>query len=333
MESDSRYLNAVKKHVGRSPFQHKLNLFLLCLVIAIVLWFVIKYSKDYQVTIPFKISLHNFPENYIPQLSGDSIIHVGVNAQGFTLLYYSVFKKDHLLSLDAGNLNLKQVRSDVGILKLSLPWLKQKIENSLPKGMKLKDLSPNIIRIHWEKADSKKIPIIVNYSANYAPNYQIYGEPVIFPDSIWIKGNRRQLRRINSISTISVHFHNLNSTVYTLIPLDFKYTNDIKVLTHNVLLKAEIIKFTEQELEVPVSYDSTLNKRDYRIFPDKVKLRYLISLKDYKNITPSQFKVTVSQEKTNNPLQNKLKVNLILHPENIRNIRIEPEKVEFIQLH
>ena len=60
--------------------------FLVCLVIATASWFIVTFSKDYRVTIDYKIQCYNLPEGKKSVTVSDSIISLTFNQKGLRYL-------------------------------------------------------------------------------------------------------------------------------------------------------------------------------------------------------------------------------------------------------
>jgi len=66
-----------------------------------------------------------------------------------------------------------------------------------------------------------------------------------------------------------------------------------------------------------------------KTFPDKVSVKYNVAFNDYGKINALQFRAVVDYEKIE-PGNNNLKVHLVKYPLEVRSIKLNPEKVEYI---
>ena len=62
------------------------NYFLLCLFIAIAAWFIMKLSKNYQVSYTYQVTLKNVPKEKVVVYQSDSTFIVNMENKGLSLL-------------------------------------------------------------------------------------------------------------------------------------------------------------------------------------------------------------------------------------------------------
>ena len=77
-----------------------------------------------------------------------------------------------------------------------------------------------------------------------------------------------------------------------------------------------------------VKIDNNSNKK-LRLFPDKVKIKYIVSLTDYNIIKDNSFIISIDTADISSE-NNFLPVYLIDYPSNTRITSIEPKEVEYI---
>lgn len=72
--------NIKKKATGNKKY------FLLCFIIAIASWFMMKMSKTYQVSYTYQVTLKNVPEEKVSVYQSDSLITINMENKGLSLL-------------------------------------------------------------------------------------------------------------------------------------------------------------------------------------------------------------------------------------------------------
>ena len=101
--------------------------------------------------------------------------------------------------------------------------------------------------------------------------------------------------------------------------------DNIQCDINEVEIVVNVEKYTEAEVEVPITIpDDT----QLHLFPNKVKIRYIVAIKDYPIINDISFKVTIDPDGIF--LNETLPVKLLLYPNNTQIISINPEEVEYI---
>jgi hypothetical protein len=98
---------------------------------------------------------------------------------------------------------------------------------------------------------------------------------------------------------------------------------------NEVLVSAEVDRFTEKELELPIDVLNLPIGYDVQLLPQKVKVNFSVAYKDFESIQSGLFKAIVDfKNKTDNSevalviLENK--------PGNIYHVKLKPERVKYL---
>ena len=94
----------------------------------------------------------------------------------------------------------------------------------------------------------------------------------------------------------------------------------------NVNIKVFVEKYTEAIANVKINNTS---QKKLRLFPDKVKVKYIVSLTDYNIINDKSFVINIDTADIL-PINNLLPVYLVDYPNNTKITSIEPKEVEYI---
>jgi hypothetical protein len=100
----------------------------------------------------------------------------------------------------------------------------------------------------------------------------------------------------------------------------------LKTNNKEVNIKINVEKYTEAIANVKIN--NNFNKK-LRLFPDKVKVRYIVSLTDYNIIKDNSFIISIDTADISTE-NNFLPIYLIDYPSNTRITSIEPKEVEYI---
>ena len=85
-------------------------------------------------------------------------------------------------------------------------------------------------------------------------------------------------------------------------------------------------KFTEKDVEVPIKVADSLRMR---FFPETMKVKCLVAIKDYASIVPEDFSVAVDRQQLE-ALQPLLDVRLASWPQYVQVLSTSPDKVEYL---
>lgn len=307
----------------------KIIIFSICLVVSLFFWTLKKFSKDYQLTLQYKVNFQNFPSDKVLVNNSDSIFFITFKSQGFDLIYYQLFKHNKTINIDCSENKLNN-DNKLNISYLGANQILKNIKKQNDFNFNVINLFPDTFALKWEKAYYKKVRVIPVLKFNFAKQYQIYDSLKISPDSIYISGTLNDLNQIQRLYTQAFKSDNLRTgqTVYLKI-IKPKQFPKVKLFAEKIKIQFSVEKFTESEIEIPVTFQDDVNFQNVKLFPDKVKIKYLVALKDFKKINPKMFIATVNTDNLK-LTENKAKIQLIRFPENIKILSLFPEKTEFI---
>jgi YbbR domain-containing protein len=158
----------------------------------------------------------------------------------------------------------------------------------------------------------------------------VYGDIRFDPDSVVLRGPEDVLENISYVTLGLLDDKNLEKTTQKDLPvmLDRQY-DYITARPDEVRVTIPVEKFTEGNIEVPVSIIADTSIQ-IRLFPDAVKISYLVALKDYPQVTPGMFKAVANFNDIDIEKEKEVRIRVTESPSTIKMTRIEPEKAEFI---
>ena len=290
--------------------------------IAALFWLLIKLSANYTVTESLTINIKYAPADLVI-IDGSQKLKVTLSTSGFELLNY-YFKPASRRKVDISLEEVPLHKDSESTYSFSISYAKEKVANFLTIEPSEVSFDENRIAITMEQLDSLKVKVHPNIDLSYEKQYNRHGKIQITPDSVTIYGPKTKLATIDNIYTESISLKNVNSNIDINIPLQL----DEMVNSNNkeVNIKINVEKYTEAIANVNI--DNNFNKK-LRLFPDKVKIRYIVSLTDYNIIKDNSFVVSIDTADISSE-SNFLPIYLIDYPSNTRITSIEPKEVEYI---
>ncbi len=190
-------------------------------------------------------------------------------------------------------------------------------------------LKPDTIFFNFPEKAFKSVPIHLNALFNFEKQYNLVGAAILEPDSVQISGPKSIIDSIYQIETEMLILKRLmNSGSYSI---NLKSLGDeINYVPSAVAIKLKVEKFTEGSVEVPVYVNHLISKDSIEITPSKVKLTFLVALSNYARVTPAQFRVYADAFDLKDKSNKKLKLKVLLSPEFVKNIKVEPEYIDFL---
>ena len=273
--------------------RNQFYVFLICLGISILLWFLIVLSKESFTSIDFEIIYKNVPGDLILVNKPDSILSFNLTSGGFELFIIKHLTRKRPVEIDLSNINIEKQGK---YFKSTFPTsgISKDIIYRLGLSEEFVSVSPQNIYFKFEALSGKKVKVVPNLDLKFEKQFQLSDSIKVTPDSITIVGPEEKIREISYVETVSQKIQNvgrsmtLTSDVY--IPGSM---HDIKFIPKEVELFIPVEEYTETSIEVPVIYINTGGLR-VKTYPDKVKITYLVSLKNFKRVNSEMFVASIN---------------------------------------
>ena len=291
------------------------------ILIAGLLWLIIKLSDNYTVTVPFAIHYVDIPASQLV-IDNNQEINVTVTTTGFKLLnYYIKGKKDR--KIDISLKEVKYKKSEDRLYSYNSRFIADKISEFLASNANEIMLTEDVQYFTMSRLASKRVKIVPATNFVFEKQFSYYGEPMSTPDSITIYGAVEDVNRTKEIKTKVITRKNVNQNILTRAKLDLdeRLNTDID----EVEVSVNVEKYTESAVVIPIDVPGNL---DLHLYPSKVNVKYIVAMKDYAIINSMSFKAIV--DTTNMFFNDVLPVELVLYPNNTQIIGIEPKEVEYI---
>lgn len=299
--------------------------FLISLLIASVLWLLIKLTGDFQTEHKIQLYFQNFPIDKVLINKPDSVLQIQTKNNGFGVLGQFVFNRNKSLSIDLKNTKYLSTKSDIQTYYILSSSLHANIEDKFKTAEQIINIQPDSIIFEFEKLASKKLKIYPQINLSFNPRFKQYKKMEIVPDSIVFFGPASILKSINSINTQKISLQNIESSIDTLVKLILP-SNKLISQNDDVRLKIDIEEFTEGKIKLPIQLEIDPKMR-YKIFPAEAQITYQVALKDYSKINSNDFKLLAIPDSTES---GKLLLELSKQPKNIIVSNIQPASAEYI---
>jgi hypothetical protein len=313
---------------GTGKSSNRLFVFIICLGISMFIWFLIVLSRESFTTIDYPIVFENNPGNMVLINSSDSILSLNVSSGGLTLITLKYISRRTPVKIDLKNLDL--IRDGYFYsARISTADVSKKIIDRLNLPEEHISVSPEMIFLKFESMSGMKVKVVPKLILEFEKQYQLSEGLKVIPDSVTIIGPKDELSKIGFIETIRKEVKKINEsqTVSVLLALPENAAN-IRCIPEKVDVVLSVDKFTESAIEIPIKFSDPDIK--IRTYPDRVKITYFVSLKDFNRVHEDMFLARVTPEKEN--LSSKLKTEILQYPSFIKIIKVEPEEVEFLLL-
>ncbi|NTW32341.1 MAG: hypothetical protein HGB12_06915 [Bacteroidetes bacterium] len=262
----------------------------------------------------------------------DTILTLKLKTKGFRLLSNKIFYTPYSLNIDVASM-LKKKKNKTDYFYIVTSDLYQSIGSQLHFSNNIFSISPDTIFFTMKKLYNKKVPVKPRLNINFEQQYNLSDSVKFIPDSVIVSGIKNIIDTIKFVETAPITLTKINSNKYFSLEFAKKYSNyKLKITPFEIKIFIPVQKYTEASVELPVIVGNNTYNYSVKIFPENVKLTYLVSLDKYKNVTPSMFSAVVDLSNTLSSKSKKLKVNIIKYPSFVKIQKIDPEKIEYIIL-
>ncbi|MBT8257902.1 MAG: YbbR-like domain-containing protein [Bacteroidia bacterium] len=301
----------------------RINIFLMFILLAILFSLLTKLSKDYTHTFRMDLESINVPEDKI--IVSDSLqkLDITLTTYGFKLIRYQFARPK--LEIDFDQLDQSENY---------FVWTRDRnfsrIVEQFDPNVRIEAINPDTLLFHFDNNTVKSVPVILNKDIEFASGYDVIGKINVIPDSVRVIGPGILVDSINSVETVDFSLKAVNSNIETVVQLD-KLTNPQLRLSHqDVQIQAEVMKFTEGSVMVPVIVKNLPDDLELSIYPKNVEVIYYASLDAFKSIVPNSFIVECDYTETVDSELSFLIPKIITKPENVKEARLSTKRIEFI---
>ncbi|MDC1472482.1 hypothetical protein N8480_00935 [Flavobacteriaceae bacterium] len=301
----------------------RLNVFVLFLFLSFLISLLVKLSNTYTQTLKFELVPTQLLSNEVLISKASKSIKVTLSGKGFELLKYYIYPPK--IEVDFSQLN-----KDKTLYYWTVRSQFENIINYFDEKVALKSINPDTILYSYDRQFIKKIPVEILVNSSFAVGYDLVQPFRSEPDSITLMGPESVLKTMNAVRTKTTSFTAVNTTIDKVVGLDIKNSSNQLTYSHKkVSIHAEVEKFTEGTVSVPVTIVNVPENLTINFFPKEIRVLFYTSLKAYNSIEARQFSVECDFNAltTDNKY---LKPFLVSQPKSVKTAKLETTEFEYV---
>ena len=306
----------------RKMNSRKMKVFLLFLLCSFLAWVMSKLSEGYESRTNFEVVYENIPDSLLSKSNGTTQISAKIKASGFQFLGYTLNPKT--IRLDVQN-----VLEQDGDYFLTGSTVKDQIENQLPNRISLIELNAPIHYTDLYLVDSKIVPVVPKMDLRLIQNHLLQGNLRIDPDSVLIKGPKKDINDIEEVATLPVELNDISSNFsrkLRLQPLDS--LGNVVMSLAEVTVSGKVVRFSEKEFDIALEPKNVPQGYRLRMFPDHIPLVCKAGIDRLKELQASDFNAYVDYHSI---VEDKyLFVDLTKEPKGVFSVRLLQNRIEFV---
>lgn len=314
-------IQKVLKYLGKQFQKTFSKAYVTSLIIAVLLWSLIKFSALYQERVSFQVQLNHLPETHVLLNNSTHRINCVVQATGFRILLLKYWVSE-IMEIDFNDLEKSEENNSYYFNleesdRSGRPrWLNQAQEVTFDN---------SIILFNIEELQPKTVKVEPRLQLEFKQGY-ILDEVLLDRDSIrvLVPKSKSNIRRVYTYEKKI-----LDLTASTEVDLSIDLPNSWKLVddTKKVKCQIKVDQLTEGEFNLPLEKK---NGVDIKYFPSRVEIKYSVPSKKFNTISVDNFVIEVEEVNSETQQNKSLKVNVVSKPSQAQILSINPAEVEFL---
>ena len=252
---------------------------IICFSLSLAFWSLNKISKKQIKNLSFKVNISDLPENLVLDSISSQKINLKIKGSSITNI------KQKIIKISANYKDEKLIFID-----------KKEIENQLETNLEIIDIFPDSIYLFTSKKAIKKIPIKHNIEFNLEKNHWIKDKINIEPESVIIKGNTKDLEKLNYVETEYLKL----GTVIGKVQGEIDIVENVFLENYgNVQYSFETQQYTEGKLNLDIEVINFPKNKNILLFPKNITIKYLVAEEKFHEISEDDFKIILDFNKIN----------------------------------
>jgi YbbR domain-containing protein len=301
--------------------RRRLSAFFTCLVLASLAWLFTSLSNPYDFTVKRVIYYKNVPKKHAFHSLQSDTVAVTVRGTGWEMLFSKLGNDSKLVIVDLQSLN------NSNYVALG-PQLTQLVVNG--DKHEVTGLNPDTLYFDFLNRTVKRVPIQLVNAITYQRQFGQSNTTVIKPAYVTLDGPSSKIDKITTWYTDSLIADKVNETVRANVDLQPPAEGNITIYPKAVDVVVPVDEFTEKTLDIPVKLINNNNYYNVKIFPQKVKVTFVTSLKRYTETDEDFFEANADLNLWKDKGYTTLPVKMIRVPPFCKIISVDPPNVDFI---
>lgn len=294
--------------------------FLFFLLFTSVIWLLVQFSKTYTEVLTIPVQFEHAPKDKMIK-EDKANLDMRVEQTGFEIAWFKLRKPK--ISVD-----ISELPTDSIFLNYNIRDHREELDEKIPINLSRIEFLDEDIQIPFEQKEVKTVPIKSKVQIHYASGYSSQEDLQLNPDSVKVSGPASILDTLQYINTKSITKKDIQSDLEEKVKLD-DLDGEIELYEDQTEYAIEVERFTERQLNVPVTIINAPDNTNISLYPTSVELTFKVSLERYKQVQSLDFQVVVNYNEILNN-QSFLIPRVNRQPNSAKNISISPRKIQYV---
>ena len=294
------------------------KVFLICFVIAVVLWFFQSMSREYSAEINIDIEYTNLPKDKTFGKTLPSSFTALVNGIGWDLMAYKFQFRKPTFQIDLADLGDQRLYSSEAARNL--------ITKEVPGLTDILSIHPSTIDLTQEDALRITVPIVSKLNIICEPGYGFNGA-YPEPDSVTLFGQKQRMESVKEVYTVDQEAVNADKDLEITAALDLP-EGTLESSVTKVVVRAVVEPLTEQEIEATIKVKGYKGSRKLNIYPSVATLKLQTTISQFEKVDRSDFEVYIDYSDVSDN-EELLPVKVENKSRFVQNYRVHPKYVNY----
>jgi len=303
--------------------------FFICLLVAGFLWILTSLTRPYKVYVNFEVKYENPGRFGIKEINLPEQVSVELEDYGYNIIGYKYRNKAYTLHIDFNDYRIyKNLRQNESYLLLnSHPEL---VSHQLSNEVKILKIDPDTIFLSAVERAGKKVRVVFKSGISYEKQY-MEGSIRLVPDSVTLSGPKSVINKIDSVYTEVLSKELVGQSFDEKVKISRNgLAQDVQVSPGSVKVMVNVQEFTEGTVEVPIQAVNTPPGTGIIFIPQTIKIKYRVTLDNYNNVKPEDFKVQADCRNALTQTGDNLKVAITSSPAVVTNATLPNNTVKYL---
>ncbi|WP_448698453.1 CdaR family protein [Mucilaginibacter sp. AW1-3] len=302
--------------------RRRASVFITCLILAVVAWLLSSLSSPQEYKIKIAVNFSNPPQRRSFRSLQPDTIEAKIKGTGWNLLLSSINADNTAITVSLKDLDQRNYI----VLSNQLAAINQK----RPVDRAITKFSPDTLYFDFSSRAVKRVPVQVLYRIGFKKQFGIADQITLRPNYVTLSGPADVLQKITSWKTDSLVLKDVETPIDQTVRLQGVRESNMTIYPKSVQVRIPVDEFTEKTVQIPVKLINNKNYYNVKLFPQKVKVTFLVSLGKYPGIDNGYFEAVADLDQWHEKGYEELPVKLTSFPDYCKIVSIEPRNLDFI---
>lgn len=302
--------------------KRRVSVFVTCLVLAVIAWLVVTFSRTYNFKVKQVLAYKNAPKKRAFHSLQSDTVDVIVKDTGWQMLFSKMNSMNPAIKVDLQSLEYEDY--------ILLSEQVKAINKSKEYPHEIVSFNPDTLYFDFSHRRVKRVPVQLAMSLKYQHQFAQSDDIIVKPRYVTISGPSNVIDKITSWKTDSLKAEDVNESINIRIKLAPVKEGNIGIYPNSVQVQIPVNEFTEKTISVPVTLVNNTEYYNVNILPKKVKVTFTTSLNKYAEMTEEYFEAQADLNMWKHYGYKVLPIKVTKLPDFCRVVKIEPQNVDFI---